>query len=133
MTIYLLTAALLLAKFLVYVYYAGILNRWFEKTHNVYKISGVRLGLSLVLTSLNVFTADKVFMVGSGPQELVPFVLAFLLGALAWYIVLRIFYAKEHNKLFLKALLTGAVISGILGAISGVLALIGLLSTVNFC
>lgn len=133
MFLYVSIAIILVAKFGVYSFYAKYLNQWFGKSHNIFRIAAIRIGLSIIFTAANTLLATQVLFQKAGSQELLPLLLAFLLGALAWYILLRLFYSSDHNSLFIKALGIGTLVSAALGLASGFLALLGLLSEVNFC
>jgi hypothetical protein len=130
---YIAVAVIFVIKFFVYAYYAGILNKWFEKSHNTYQVSGFRLLISFVFMGLNVLLSSTIWMHSANIGQFTSVITALIFALLAWYIVLRIFYTKEHSPILYKALGIGAIISILFAILTGFLSFIGLLSNVNFC
>lgn len=122
---------MLAVKFYVYSIYAGRLNVMFSKEHNPFKVSGVRIVLSLALTGINTW----LFM--HAPENVImtplPFVIAVVFAAVGWYVVLRIFYVEENSAQMRKALAIGTLISAVMAGIMSFISFIWVLSTVNFC
>jgi hypothetical protein len=117
-------------KFFVYAKYANLLNEWFGKTHNMYKVSAVRIALSIGFAGINQLlvlnTETKIFAV-----EVQGVFTSFIFAILAWYILFKIFYATEHSKW--KALTIGVILSLLLAALMYFVGFFVALSTINFC
>lgn len=132
---YIAAALVLVLKFFVYAYYAGIMNTWFDKTNDKFRVSGLRIVLSLAFTGLNVLITTLVNSMGL-PEvfwEVIPVCLSIVFAALAWFIILRVYYTYESTATMRKALVIGTILSAIFAATTGFLSFIGLLSSVNFC
>jgi hypothetical protein len=122
----------LVIKFLIYAAFANVLNLWFGKAENKYIVSGVRMLLSLLLTGLNALLGGMLSL-SAAYSWMAPFVLAPIFALLAWYIVIRIFYASQYTSVMGKALLMGTLLSIAVGIVVAFLSFIGLMSTINFC
>jgi hypothetical protein len=130
---YIAAAAILLAKFFTYALYARSLNTWFGATHNPYRVSGVRILLSLLFTGINTLIGKAAMDKAQATWQLIPVIMSIVFACIAWYILLRIFYGVSPAATRNKALLFGTLISMAFAGISAFLALIGLLNSVNFC
>jgi hypothetical protein len=140
MVVYLVAAAVLLVKFLVYAAYAGALNRRFGTSHRPWRVSGVRMLLSLVFTAANAGFFIGLAHVAPAAFEAIafspfPLVTAIGFALLAWYIVLRIFFTTPTSSSadFHAALWLGTLISAMLAGLTFVLSMFGLMSSINIC
>lgn len=132
---YIAAALVLVLKFFVYAYYAGIMNTWFDKTNDKYRVSGLRIVLSLAFTGLNMLIGTLAYNMRLSETlwQGIPLLMSIVFAALAWFIILRVYYTKESHPTMRKALAIGTAISAIFALVTGFLSFIGLLSSVNFC
>ncbi len=122
-------------KFYVYSLYIARLNQWFNKTHNPYKISAIRIGVGLIgtilSTSLGVGSFSALLSENSNGSA------AYIVGALfllifpafSWYIIINHFYNPNSPK----EIFIGWCISTVLAVVLGIIGFAFAIQNVNFC
>jgi hypothetical protein len=140
MNLFLVAVAVLAAKFFAYAAYAGALNRRFGTKHGTFRVSAVRMLLSLVFTAVNAAIFLGLARLAPSTFEALtfsplPLVTAVLFALLAWSIVLRIFFTSPTSSATDRnaALVTGTLISAGMAVVAFVLGMMGLMSEINIC